>query len=85
MHTEYVKIGEDGRVVIPSTLRKELGIKPGDTLVIESDGDSLLLRGYERMLQEVQEAFADIAPPSQLLSEELLRDRRKEAAWESRD
>lgn len=85
MHTEYVKIGEDGRVVIPSSLRKELGIKPGDTLVIESDGDSLLLRGYERMLQEVQEAFADIAPPSQLLSEELLRDRRKEADRESRD
>lgn len=85
MHTEYVKIGEDGRVVIPSSLRKELNIKPGDTLVLESDGDSLLVRGYERVLQEVQEAFGDLAAPDVLLSEELLRDRRAEAERESRD
>ena len=85
MHIEYVKIGEDGRVVIPSSLRKELGIRPGDTLVIESDGDSLLVRGYERMLAEVQAGFADVDPQGVLVSEELLRDRRAEADWESGD
>jgi AbrB family looped-hinge helix DNA binding protein len=85
MRTEYVKIGEDGRVVIPSSLRKELGIKPGDTLVLESDGNSLLVRGYEQVLQEVQDAFAGTAPPGLLLSEELLGDRRDEADRESSD
>jgi AbrB family looped-hinge helix DNA binding protein len=72
-------------VVIPSSLRKELGIRPGDTLVIESDGDSLLVRTPERVLQEVQSAFASIAPPGVLVSEELIRDRREEAERESRD
>jgi AbrB family looped-hinge helix DNA binding protein len=85
MQTEYVKIGEDGRVVIPASLRKELNIRPGDTLVIESDGDSLLVRGYERVLKEVQAGFAGLSPPSLLVSEELLRDRREEADRESRD
>jgi AbrB family looped-hinge helix DNA binding protein len=85
MQVEYVKIGDDGRVVIPSSLRRELNIKPGDTLVLESDGDSLLVRGYEQVLKEVQAAFADVAPPEALLSEELLRDRRDEANRESRD
>ncbi|RUL89432.1 AbrB/MazE/SpoVT family DNA-binding domain-containing protein [Tautonia sociabilis] len=85
MQVEYVKIGDDGRVVIPSSLRRELNIKPGDTLVLESDGDSLLVRGYEQVLKEVQSAFADVAPPGALLSEELLRDRRDEATRESRD
>ncbi|GIW86409.1 MAG: hypothetical protein KatS3mg108_0733 [Isosphaeraceae bacterium] len=85
MQVEYVKIGDDGRVVIPSSLRKELNIKPGDTLVLESDGDSLLVRGYEQVLKEVQSAFADVAPSETLLSEELLRDRRDEAIRESRD
>jgi len=85
MNIEYVKIGDDGRVVIPASLRKELNIRPGDTLVIESDGDSLLVRGYDRVLKEVQAAFADIAPPNVLISEELLSDRRAEADRESRD
>ena len=85
MQVEYVKIGDDGRVVIPSSLRRELNIKPGDTLVLESDGDSLLVRGYEQVLKEVQAAFADVAPPEALLSEELLRDRRDEANRGSRD
>jgi AbrB family looped-hinge helix DNA binding protein len=58
MHIEHAQLGEDGRLVIPAPLRNELGLHPGDTIVIESDGDSLLLRGYDRVLQETQEPIA---------------------------
>ena len=58
MHIEHVKVGEDGRLVIPASLRREIGIRAGDTLVLESDGDSLLVRSYDRVLKEVQESFA---------------------------
>jgi bifunctional DNA-binding transcriptional regulator/antitoxin component of YhaV-PrlF toxin-antitoxin module len=27
----HTKLGDDGRVVIPATMRKELGLRPGDT------------------------------------------------------
>ena len=53
MHIEQAMLGEDGRLVIPATtLQTELGLRPGDTVIIESDGDSLLLRGFQRVLQE---------------------------------
>lgn len=64
MHIEHVKLGEDGRLVIPAPFRKELGSQPGDTLVLESDGDSLLLRSYDRVLCEVQEAFTPTELPA---------------------
>jgi AbrB family looped-hinge helix DNA binding protein len=84
MHIEHTKLGEDGRLVIPATLRKELGLLPGDTIVIESDGDSLLLRGYERVLQEVQESFASCQVPGTSAADELIAERRAEAADEGR-
>jgi AbrB family looped-hinge helix DNA binding protein len=52
MHIEHAKLGEDGRLVIPASLRETLGLLPGDTVVIEFDGDRLLLRGYDRVLME---------------------------------
>lgn len=33
-----------GRVVIPKTLRDEMGLAPGDSLTLESDGESVTLR-----------------------------------------
>lgn len=59
MHTEHVKLGEDGRLVIPAVIRKSAGLRIGDTLVIESDGDSLLVRPLDAVVREVQAFFAD--------------------------
>jgi AbrB family looped-hinge helix DNA binding protein len=84
MHIEHAKLGDDGRLVIPATLRKELGLLPGDTIVIESDGDSLLLRSYERVLQEVQESFGTCRVPGVSAVDELIADRRAEAEAEDR-
>ena len=83
MHIEHVKVGEDGRLVIPASLRKEIGIRAGDTLVLESDGDSLLVRSYDRVLKEVQEAFAPYRVPGASVVDELIAERRAEAAAEA--
>ena len=80
MHIEHVKLGGDGRLVIPAALRKEIGLRPGDTVVLESDGDSLLLRGYDRVLAEVQSAFAPCRSPAGSAVDELIAERRAEAA-----
>ncbi len=82
MHTEHVRLGEDGRLVLPAALRKDVGIKPGDTVVIESDGDSLLVRSYDRVMAEVQEAFAGCRVPGGSAADELIAERRAEAAAE---
>jgi len=39
-----VTIDKAGRVVIPKTLRDELRLSPGDSLVLESDAGSMVLR-----------------------------------------
>lgn len=85
MQIEHVKLGDDGRLVIPASLRKEVGIKPGDTLVIESDGDSLLLRSYDQVLRETQDFFRQFVPPGVSVVDELIADRRAEAAREKEE
>jgi AbrB family looped-hinge helix DNA binding protein len=39
-----VKIGPRGQITIPKSLRKSLGIKPGDSVTIVQKGDELALR-----------------------------------------
>jgi AbrB family looped-hinge helix DNA binding protein len=40
--TFTVKVDSKGRLVIPQPLRAELGIEPGDTLFVASEGDRIL-------------------------------------------
>lgn len=47
MRRERVTLDRDGRVSVPEAFRAELGLRPGDTLVVECDGDSLLVRRAE--------------------------------------
>ena len=39
-----VTVDSAGRVVLPKLLRDELGLAPGDTLALESDGERVTLR-----------------------------------------
>jgi AbrB family looped-hinge helix DNA binding protein len=55
--THHAKIIAGGKVVIPADLRRELGLKPGDTVVIERDGDALVLKSYLQVVREVQAEF----------------------------
>ena len=76
---EHVKLAEDGRIVIPATARRELGLKSGDTLILESDGTSLLIRTAETVLEETQAYFRQFVTPGESLVDELIADRRAEA------
>ncbi len=39
-----VSIDQAGRIVIPKAVREELHLEPGDTLQLESEGDTVKLR-----------------------------------------
>ncbi|WP_020472300.1 AbrB/MazE/SpoVT family DNA-binding domain-containing protein [Zavarzinella formosa] len=80
MQIEHVKLGEDGRIVIPATLRRELGLHSGETLVVECDGESLLVRRHETVLRETQDYFRQFVTPGASIVDELIADRRDEAA-----
>ncbi len=79
------KIDESGRLLIPAETRSAMGWERGTDVVIESDGDTLRVMSLDQFTREVQELFGRSAPGEPLLSEELIAERRREAACESRD
>jgi AbrB family looped-hinge helix DNA binding protein len=80
--TFHARLTHDGRVVIPAPLRHRLGLKPGDPIVIDADEDSVRLRSYAQVVKDVQDYFRQFAPPGVSIVNELLAERRAEAARE---
>jgi AbrB family looped-hinge helix DNA binding protein len=79
--TNIVGVGPKGRVVIPAEIRRELGIHEGSELVaLVQDGGVLLLPRTE-VKARLRGMFAGIKAS---LADELLADRRRDAAAEDR-
>jgi AbrB family looped-hinge helix DNA binding protein len=76
----HTKLTESRRVAIPAEICQALGLRPGDPLVLEVANHAIVLRSLDDVVREVQAYFADAAPPDVIVSEELSRDRRAEAA-----
>lgn len=83
--TYHSKVIAGGKIVIPADLRREFGIKDGDSLVIARDpAGGLTIKTYDQVVKEVQARFAArIGSYEGNLSDELIADRRREAAAEA--
>ncbi|MGC8876941.1 AbrB/MazE/SpoVT family DNA-binding domain-containing protein [Thermus sp.] len=75
-------LGAKGRVVLPAEVRKALGLKEGDRLLlrVREDGTLELLSARE-VARRALGLFAHVAPGRSLV-EELLAERREEARRE---
>lgn len=82
MPSQRVKMVEGGKLVIPAAFRREMGIGPGDTVIVELDQGELRVRSLPLAIRRVQERLRELNPEGRLLSEELIADRRSEAARE---
>lgn len=76
-----IKVGLQGRVVIPAPLRKELGIRPGDELVARVEEGSVVLEKHENVRRRVRERFTNV-PGDTRLADELISERREAAREE---
>lgn len=74
-----VRVGRQGRVIIPAPLRKELGLHSGDTLLCGATRDKLVLTVRNAAERELWARFAGVRGS---LARELMRDRRREAKRE---
>ncbi|MBM4406291.1 MAG: AbrB/MazE/SpoVT family DNA-binding domain-containing protein [Chloroflexi bacterium] len=82
MTTGTAKIDSAGRILIPASSRKRLGVKPGDQVVMLTEGDSLRIMTRRAALKRARE-FADrYFPRDRRLAEELIKERREEARRE---
>lgn len=81
--TYHAKVIAGGKIVIPAELRRELGIKDGDSVVIERDDrGQLVLKSYAQVVKEVQAAFRAMRKPGvdyRGVIDELIAERRAEA------
>lgn len=77
------RVSEGGRVVIPAELREKYGIGVGDTVVWHDDGEVLTLTSRMAAIRSAQKIFAKYNnKPGVSLVDELIRERRQEAARE---
>jgi AbrB family looped-hinge helix DNA binding protein len=74
-----VRIGPQGRLVIPARLRRDLHLSEGDRLVARREGRArLVLEKPAAAAERLQERFAGV-PQGTSLADELIAERRKEA------
>ena len=72
-----VRIGPQGRLVIPAVLRKRLGVQQGDTLIAHLEDGRLVLETREHILDRLRSRFKGI-PSDVSLAEELIAERHEE-------
>jgi bifunctional DNA-binding transcriptional regulator/antitoxin component of YhaV-PrlF toxin-antitoxin module len=74
------KINEEGRLVIPAAYRKQYGLANGQEVMLRATQEGLLIATFDQALQRFQDDVTALVGPNVSLVDELIADRRKEAA-----
>ena len=75
------QIGSRGQLTLPASARKELGLKPGDTLLVHIEGGRIVLDPAVVLPIEIysEKRMRDFAEQSTITKEELEKARH---SWE---
>ncbi|HEU4392071.1 MAG TPA: AbrB/MazE/SpoVT family DNA-binding domain-containing protein [Solirubrobacterales bacterium] len=76
-----IKLGRQGRIVIPASIRSELGLREGDVLHARVEGRRLVLETPLSILERLRGELREAAGGRDLVAE-LLAERRDEAGRE---
>ncbi len=82
---QTVEVGVGGRFVIPAAMREALGIKVGDRLTVQLEDNELRIYTFEEGLRRVRAMIRRHVPEGISLVDELIADRRREAAEELKE
>ena len=84
MIQEAVRVEKSGRILIPAEIRRTLNLVGGESEVILSLDDTGIVRltTQQQTLQRIQTILNERLGPDRSLADELLADRRREAAQE---
>ena len=73
------RVNENGRVVIPASFRKALGINIGDEVVLRMEDDELRITTLKRRVERAQRLVRKHVKPGRSLVDELIAERREAA------
>jgi len=79
--TKRVRVGRQGRIVIPSAVREEMGLGFGDELLARVEDGRLVMERRGDVVRRLRDRYSEVAP-GRRLSEELISERREEARRE---
>ncbi|MBI4311978.1 MAG: AbrB/MazE/SpoVT family DNA-binding domain-containing protein [Chloroflexi bacterium] len=79
-----LKVGPQGRIVLPAAVRNKLDIKPGDELLLLIEDGHIVLLTRDQLWAKIRERFKDV-PAGVSLADELIAERRAEAKRESEE
>jgi AbrB family looped-hinge helix DNA binding protein len=82
------KINQNGRIVIPAAIRQEMGLKAGESLLMELEDGVLRIESYSARIRRIQEEIRKqipIKPGAMLMSDQLIAERREEARREEEE
>ena len=83
MDTEArLRINENGRIVIPASFRKALGINPGDEVILRLEDDEIRLSTLRSRLERARRHVRKYVKPGVSLVDELIAERREAAKRE---
>ena len=82
IQSETANVNESGRVVIPASYRKMLGLNGGGRVIFIVKGDEVRITTRRQMLEQARRRIRKYAKPGTSLSEELIAERREAAKRE---
>ena len=69
-------------MLVPARYRKELGLKPGDDVILVLGDGEVRITTLPRVIQRAQEIVRRYNPEGRSLVDDLIQERRDEAARE---
>jgi AbrB family looped-hinge helix DNA binding protein len=75
----WQRVNENGRVVIPASFRKALGINIGDEVVLRMEDDELRITTLKRRVERAQRLVRKHVKRGTSLVDELIAERREAA------
>lgn len=83
MNVQRGKIISGGRVQLPADVRRQLSLSEGDPILIEVVDGEVHLRPMPAAIRRIQERMKPYIRPGESIVDELIADRRREAAAEN--
>jgi len=77
-----LRLAENGRVVIPLEIRRDLGVESGGEVILERQENGYRLTTRRQRIEEAQKFLRRYVKPGASLVDELIAERREAAKHE---
>jgi bifunctional DNA-binding transcriptional regulator/antitoxin component of YhaV-PrlF toxin-antitoxin module len=77
------KLNREGRMFVPLACRNQAGLQPGQEVLLKVTPEGVLLYTHDQAVKRLQDWCASHIPTDVSLVDELIGDRRAEAAKEA--